>query len=292
MRLQPSGESPLLLAANEHKQLVVIDFEYASANTPGYEFANHFTEWCYNYHHREKPWACSTSAYPTPKEQHRFIRSYVMHRPEFNPSASSTPNLSGRENNSISAFMLDSRTPLGKPAIDYDAEERAREEGMGAEIQRLLHETKIWRGICSAQWVAWGIVQAKVAELDEQPPAPSSADAVTDGVTDKSKTGTVIEKIKARVHVHAQSDSLDPEVKALQEDSAHDRPESRRAEEAHKEGAAADETHDGGEDDEFDYLAYAQDRAMFFWGDCLQLGLVTQDELPESLRGKIKVVEY
>jgi choline kinase len=42
LRLEPGEESPLLLPANEHKQLVVIDFEYASANTPGLEFANHF----------------------------------------------------------------------------------------------------------------------------------------------------------------------------------------------------------------------------------------------------------
>ncbi|MCJ1251497.1 hypothetical protein MMC30_008731, partial [Trapelia coarctata] len=42
LRIEPSGESPLLLPANEHKQLVVIDFEYASANVRGLEFANHF----------------------------------------------------------------------------------------------------------------------------------------------------------------------------------------------------------------------------------------------------------
>lgn len=41
----PSGESPLMLPANEHKQLVVIDFEYANANLPGLEFANHFVSW-------------------------------------------------------------------------------------------------------------------------------------------------------------------------------------------------------------------------------------------------------
>lgn len=40
--MEPATESPLLLPANEHKQLVVIDFEYSSANTPGFEFANHF----------------------------------------------------------------------------------------------------------------------------------------------------------------------------------------------------------------------------------------------------------
>lgn len=40
--MEPSQQSPLLLPENEHKQLVVIDFEYASANTRGLEFANHF----------------------------------------------------------------------------------------------------------------------------------------------------------------------------------------------------------------------------------------------------------
>lgn len=40
--MEPSHESPLLRPENVHKQLVVIDFEYASANTPGIEFANHF----------------------------------------------------------------------------------------------------------------------------------------------------------------------------------------------------------------------------------------------------------
>jgi choline kinase len=42
LRMMPEGESPLLLPANQHKQLVVIDFEYANANLPGLEFANHF----------------------------------------------------------------------------------------------------------------------------------------------------------------------------------------------------------------------------------------------------------
>lgn len=42
LRLEPPGESPLLLPANQHKQLVVIDFEYANANVPGFELANHF----------------------------------------------------------------------------------------------------------------------------------------------------------------------------------------------------------------------------------------------------------
>lgn len=45
--MMPEGESPLLLPANQHKQLVVIDFEYANANVPGLEFANHFVRYSF-----------------------------------------------------------------------------------------------------------------------------------------------------------------------------------------------------------------------------------------------------
>lgn len=44
--------------------------------------------------------------------------------------------------------------------------------------------------------------------------------------------------------------------------------------------------------EEFDYLRYTQERAMFFWGDVVQMGLVKIEELPEQLRAQIKVVEY
>jgi choline kinase len=44
--------------------------------------------------------------------------------------------------------------------------------------------------------------------------------------------------------------------------------------------------------DEFDYISYAQDRAYSFWGDCVTVGLVKLEELPESLRSKLKIVDY
>lgn len=46
------------------------------------------------------------------------------------------------------------------------------------------------------------------------------------------------------------------------------------------------------QEDEFDYLRYAQERVMLFWGDCVQLGLVTLEDLPENVRAQIKFVEY
>lgn len=43
--------------------------------------------------------------------------------------------------------------------------------------------------------------------------------------------------------------------------------------------------------DEFDYLSYAQDRVMVFWGDCVLMGLVKKEKLPETLQARLKIVE-
>lgn len=118
----------------------------------------------------------------------------------------------------------------------------------------------------SAQWVAWGIVQAKVPGLDEalksryQPATPSSL-LLQRGTTVASET--------------ASSN------------------EGPRKEKGGKRDEQEVDDEEGNDDDgEFDYLAYAQDRATFFWADALQLGIIKRDDLPTSLLEMIKTVEY
>lgn len=264
LRLVPAGESPLLLPANTHKQLIVIDFEYASANTPGLEFANHFTEWCYNYHDKRKPYAFNASRYPTPEEQERFIRAYVRHRPQFN-AADDTPQMTptvpgtaasettrsaaGRSTTSISDFMLDARIPATPPVNSQEAYAKAAED---AEVKHLMHETRIWRLANTAQWVAWGIVQAKIPGMPRFD--PDSPKLVQDQESEEA----------------ARDDVFGDDGLTVQE--------------AGQEEVEPDE--------EFDYLGYAQHRAMFFWGDALQLGLVKAEDLPEDTLAKVKSVVY
>jgi choline kinase len=272
-----STPSPLLLPQNTHKQLVVIDFEYASANTPGLEFANHFTEWCYNYHDAAKPWACNTKNYPTVEQQTAFINSYVNHRPQFNPRASATPKMSpmdGISKGSISEFLLDSRTPGGSSSdlatglYDYKEEEAQREKEMARQTKALLDETRIWRIANSAQWVAWGIVQAKVPELDTLP----------------STNNVILPEASL-----TEEPALVENEKSVDED---EKPEGSKAEAPLAGESIKDaEAEAGDEEDEFDYLAYAQDRAMFFWGDVLGLGIVSKEELPEELLARAKIVD-
>ncbi|KAF4587124.1 choline kinase [Ophiocordyceps camponoti-floridani] len=233
LRLRPDDEkSPLLQAANKHKQLVVIDFEYAAANVAGLEFANHFTEWSYDYHDALAPYACTVDRYPSIDEQRRFIKAYVDHRPQLPSSTTDSNPSSPRDllatqpsSSSVVDFVLDARAPPG----GWGAVERDRDHRSDQRVRELLDETLLWRPANSAQWVAWGIVQAAVPGLgaDNEP---------------------------------------------LTEDELR----------APEKGAAVDE---------FDYLAYAQDRALFFWGDVVRMGLVGLDELPEGVRARIKMIE-
>lgn len=268
LRMLPiNSESPLLLPANSHKQLVVIDFEYASANTVGLEIANHFTEWCYNYHDEKAPHACHTERYPTLEEQRRFVRSYVNHRPQFNAHASATPKLGPRAESgagSIKEFMLDSRTPGGSTPGGYDAEEERRLKATEAEVDMLIKEARIWRVANSAQWVAWGIVQAKVPELEE----------INGVVAPTHEDGPV----EAKEHQDKQPEGL-VAMTLMHNDSQAELVKAEQAEQ------------DDGED-EFDYLGYARDRALFFWGDCVSLGLCKVEDLPEGVRSDVRLVEY
>ena len=160
--------------------------------------------------------------------------------------------------------MLDSRAPMAQ--IE---EEQRQEETVEREVEKLVAETRLWRIANSAQWVAWGIVQAKVPGMEEALEAqkcgsPKSEDTI----------------IQAQ-QTYLDSDPPSPESRERVQHLQEERPES--SEEAPEEGQ---------EEGEFDYLGYAQERAMFFWGDILQLGIVKEEDLPEELLKKVKTVKY
>lgn len=129
--------------------------------------------------------------------------------------------------------MLDARAPLG----GWKEEELKREAETEKRVKELMEETRLWRIANSAQWVAWGIIQAKIPgfELSDTPTA--------DGDTEKVDIATA------------------EDARAEEEDA-----------------------------DAFDYLGYAQERALFFWGDCVLMGLIKEEELPEEIRPKLKLV--
>ncbi|XP_047005149.1 choline/ethanolamine kinase isoform X1 [Schistocerca americana] len=59
-------------------RLVLIDFEYCSYNYRGFDLANHFIEWVYDYTYPTHPFfSVNYSHYPSPEQQLVFARSYL-----------------------------------------------------------------------------------------------------------------------------------------------------------------------------------------------------------------------
>ena len=175
--------------------------------------------------------------------------------------------------------MLDSR---GQPS-QYREEELCREEATEAEIKRLLHQTRLWRVANSAQWVAWGIVQAKVPGSSKALSAQNERGVSTlDSMSGTHEQGNMTPRVSDTLLLDATS--------SAQAQGAHDeRPASLSKGVDSPDEDGGDEEKD---DDEFDYLAYARERAMFFWGDVLQLGIVQREDLPVELLENVKTVEY
>ncbi len=265
----------------------MIDFEYAAANLPALEFANHFvsipiilktthakadtninqTEWCYDYRDTERPYALREAHYPNLDEQRRFLRSYVEHTPGDTPrptNPTTTPHNLTRSNSSISAFMLDSRTP---PAQLVEEEAR-RNTAVEGEVERLMLETRLWRVANSAQWVAWGVVQATIPEMA----AGKSSSNATDTQSASSPND-----------VSSDDDDL-----AQMGPNSHDRHSKPEKPGSVQDCSSEDEAGGG----EFDYLGYAQERAMLFWGDVLKFGIVSKSDLPAELLAKVKNIKY
>jgi choline kinase len=192
------------------------------------------------------------------------------------PSSGSTTALAATAApNSISAFMLDSRAPPGEK---YQEQEAQYERQIEEEAHRLLAETKLWRLANSAMWVAWGIVQAHVPglpdfdenERNRTSANPSAEAAMLDSAT--AELEAAAKAAQASTGIVSQETADKAEVQAQMEQAA--------------------DLFKPQDEEEFDYLQYANDRALFVWGDALRMGIVSSSELPEDLLQRVKLVEY
>jgi len=109
---------------DEHRQLIVVDFEYASPNPASFDIANHFHEWTANYH-SSTPHFLDPSRYPTYEERRNFYVAYLGHTA-----------ISG-----------------GYPLLD-DTE---RED----QLAKLDKQVRYWSPASHAMWAIWGLVQAR-----------------------------------------------------------------------------------------------------------------------------------
>jgi len=169
------------------------------------------------------------------------VLTYLTHRPGA-AEGSASPAIHGRHATAITPLDLDEGPggPTSQQAQTY-------EEELEARVRHLMRQTRLWRVMNSAQWVAWGIVQAKAPGMEE-------------GIAEMTATSNPKDS-----HESGNGETKTPPLDS-----------------------------DIDEEDGFDYLAYAQDRALFFWSDLLSLNLVNPEELPAPMVEHIRAraVDY
>jgi choline kinase len=150
------------------------------------------------------------------------------------------------------------------------------------EVDRLLEEATLWRAATSVLWVAWAIVQA---DLDKELIEPAMCE-------DDDPDSTPVHD-----HQKLRKGSMDPSSKTCSEPKrkASETAPSMRASKGIPNGITAEKMvngeHSKKEEDAFDYLGCAQDRVLVFWGDVVNLGIISAAELPERVQRRIKICD-
>ncbi|OWF44953.1 choline/ethanolamine kinase-like [Mizuhopecten yessoensis] len=69
------------------RKMTFIDWEYCSYNYRGFDFGNHFCEWCYDYSHPDFPFFSYTKDYyPSKAQQYTFFRHYLSQQSDVEPT--------------------------------------------------------------------------------------------------------------------------------------------------------------------------------------------------------------
>lgn len=103
-----------------------MDFEYAGPNPAAYDIANHFHEWCADYH-SDKPHLLDPSRYPTFTQRRNFYTSYITHS---------------------NTFVKAAQDPV------FDASD------LDQLVASLDYQVRVWSPASHAVWAIWGIIQA------------------------------------------------------------------------------------------------------------------------------------
>jgi len=126
-----------------------IDFEYCAYNYRGYDFGNHFLEWCYDYHVYEYPWYKENfDDYPTKPQQMLFIRTYLQSR---HKNMLKLLRQHIRESG-LNEPILESG--IGMPDFDLQS-----------EAEKLYREANVYGLLSHFMWALWSFKQDTISRI-------------------------------------------------------------------------------------------------------------------------------
>ncbi|XP_046382593.1 choline/ethanolamine kinase-like [Ischnura elegans] len=150
----------------DHRQLVVIDFEYCSYNYRAFDFANHMCEWIYDYSNEKPPYFTARSKnFPTKKQQERFVTWYLEAlRREAAAQGVQPPLRWGKGRRSDSEASGEDAEAQRDGAWD-DASVDVDGGAFAEEVKALLSEIKAFTLASHFFWALWSIVNGTVSSI-------------------------------------------------------------------------------------------------------------------------------
>ncbi|KAJ1782600.1 hypothetical protein LPJ59_006770, partial [Coemansia sp. RSA 2399] len=77
-----------ILQLESSGEIVLVDYEFSGYNYRGFDIANHFFTWMYNFSNLENPHILDLARYPTVEQRHNFLRAYVQAKALMDANAS------------------------------------------------------------------------------------------------------------------------------------------------------------------------------------------------------------
>ncbi|KAJ1893436.1 hypothetical protein LPJ81_005370 [Coemansia sp. IMI 209127] len=134
LRLEGSGE------------IMLIDYEFSGYNYRGFDIANHFFTWMYNFSNLENPHILDMARYPTVEQRHNFLRAYVQAK---------------------TTIVTDASGPVPNSAqLAEVCTARLTEDRIRKEVAALEREVASFVAAPFLQWGVWGLLKTCSNEID------------------------------------------------------------------------------------------------------------------------------
>lgn len=144
-------------AKTRDDQVCLIDFEYCSYNYRGFDVANHFCEWVYEYKLPVDPYfTVARENYPGKDKQLFFIRSYLEAYEAARRRKVVQPTNAIEDSHpisSVSVLSQNNRMMSNMAAPPHPAEDK------------LLAEVQVFTLVSHLFWTLWSIVQSQVSTI-------------------------------------------------------------------------------------------------------------------------------
>ncbi|OAF71107.1 hypothetical protein A3Q56_01142 [Intoshia linei] len=137
-------------------QLLPIDFEYSSYNYRGFDIANHFCEWMYDYNVDTDPYFKKCRDFPNSTEIANFLQSYQ--------NTMSNNVLQDKMSNYANVMAVD--TCIRPNNFIYTSfDEYIQNESTQKFFDQLVNEIPIFTMCSHLFWFLWSVIQIKISKV-------------------------------------------------------------------------------------------------------------------------------